>query len=120
MQPEDWSAMKLSPAAFNEGDLQSTFHQPGVLNEQVRITLWTDGLNLEWEEGLVSVNEHRKYLQQVTQTPGRSQKKSIINSATSKQLHQAASITSVFYYQFIFICVYCFNSYYLFFSSLYI
>lgn len=44
-------------------------------------------------------------------------KKSIINSATSKQLHQAAS---VFYYQFIFICVYCFDSYYLFFSSLYI
>lgn len=26
---------KISPAAFNEGDFQSTFHQPGVLKEQV-------------------------------------------------------------------------------------
>lgn len=97
MQPEDRSEMKLSPAAFNEGDFQSTFHQPGVLNEQVGITLWTNGLNLEWEEGLVSGNEHGKYLQQVIQTPA-----------------------FVFYCQFIFIRVYCFNSYYLFFSSLYI
>lgn len=76
MQSEDLSGMMLSPAAFDEGDFQSTFHQPGVLNEQVGIALWTHGLNLEWEEGLVSVNPHREYLQRVIQTPA---------SASSKQ-----------------------------------
>ncbi len=43
------------PATFNEGDFESAFHQPAVLDRQVQITGWTQrSLHLEGEEGLVS------------------------------------------------------------------
>lgn len=59
MESLDWNETTVPPAAFDEGDLQSTFHQPGVLDQQVWVALRARWLDLEGEEGLVSENEHR-------------------------------------------------------------
>lgn len=51
----------VSPATFNEGNSESAFHQPAVLDWQVQITSRTErSLDLEREEGLVSERETEK------------------------------------------------------------